>query len=267
MSIINMDDAIKRDIKDFISAHQDEINMHEYEAIMEAMPERFRSTLLPLFRRQGVELLKYTKTIQKGDYNPETTREVFVPSNIARLDTSAFNKYTKLERITLNSKIVSIPVTCFEDCSSLKHIDLPHQIREIRGAAFRRSGLEEFIASDDLQLISPSAFAYCENLKNVVLSDSLAGIGGRAFEGCKNLKYFEENGCQYLESKTNKCYALAKILMKDAVISKKTQLILDEANTFEVINFEGSKEDWTFLQKMPKWTTQIQTKLNFKNQN
>lgn len=267
MSIINMDDALKRDIKDFISTHQDEINMHEYKAIMEAMPERFRSALLPLFRRQGVELLKYTDTIMRGYYNPETTREVYVPANITTLAASAFSDYAKLEKITLNSKITSIPVTCFDGCISLKHIDLPPQIREIRGAAFRKSGLEEFIASDSLQLIAPSAFANCENLKKVVLSDSLAGVGNHAFDGCKNLKYFEENGCQYLESKTNKCYALARILMKDAVISKKTQLILDDANTFKTINFEGSREDWTFLQKMPRWTNQTKTELNFKNQN
>ena len=79
--------------------------------------------------------------------------------------------------------------------SSLWYIELSENIKEIGYHAFSRSYLEEFTATDGLEIIDKFAFSDCDYLETVYLSKTIKSVGLDAFEGCKRLKNITiENG-------------------------------------------------------------------------
>lgn len=258
-----MDANLKRNLSDFIRSHRNDIETRNYEKVMEDMPDSFRSSLLPLFRRQGVELLRYTNRLQAGDYDSKA-RVIYIPDSIQYLATGAFKDFTDLQQVYLSNKIKIISIDCFKNCILLKSIDFPQGLLEIRAGAFYNSGLVSVEMPEELIVIQDGAFKDCKNLEEVYLNDSLIGMGFSAFSGCDKLKYSVIDDCQYLGSKTNPTYCLVKILSEGAVIAKDVSLILKQANNFDVVNYAGSPEDWTFIQKSPGWTT-VTTAINYKN--
>ena len=111
----------------------------------------------------------------------------------------------------------------FCGCASLKMIDFPDSVEDIRMGAFQESGMESFTAPKYLKVMHQSVFADCESLKHVqlneglevfgvdrylddplfpgvfegsalesiILSSTLKRIACSAFEDCKNLKNIE----------------------------------------------------------------------------
>ena len=75
---------------------------------------------------------------------------------------------TDLQSIDLskNTKLTTIKIGAFEDCTSLKSITIPNSVTAIGWGAFKG----------------------CTSLKSVTIPDSVTSIGDSAFEGCDSLK-------------------------------------------------------------------------------
>ena len=75
----------------------------------------------------------------------------------------------------------------FQDCISLKSIDLPESLRIIGRQAFSHSGLTAIEIPDSVVLIDDNAFSECLSLEYVKLPASLEEAGWRCFQDCDKL--------------------------------------------------------------------------------
>ncbi len=101
---------------------------------------------------------------------------------------SAFGDHSNLERVNLPQSLISIGTETFENCTSLKGIELPDGITTIGISAFYNSGLEDIRIPNSVETIKRDAFHNCEGLKNVIIGEGVATIENGAFTGCTNLE-------------------------------------------------------------------------------
>ena len=88
-----------------------------------------------------------------------------------------------LEEVDLPSGITVIPDYAFEGCVSLRSIELPKTLVQIRLEAFSGSGLESLSAPSSLKEIWSYAFKDCLSLAEVDLKQ-VTSLGDMAFENC-----------------------------------------------------------------------------------
>ncbi len=80
----------------------------------------------------------------------------------------------------------------FSNCSSLKSITLPGDLKSVGDFAFCDcSSLEALNLPSGITSIGNYAFWYCENLTSLTLPSGLISIGDRAFENCYSLTSLE----------------------------------------------------------------------------
>lgn len=76
----------------------------------------------------------------------------------------------------------------FQQCSTLKTIQMPDNISTIENNDFQHSGLTEIEIPDSVITIESAAFGYCYDLVSVTLSSALESIGSSAFRSCNKLE-------------------------------------------------------------------------------
>lgn len=116
-------------------------------------------------------------------------KKVVIGKNVTDLF-SAFDGCTALKKVTFarNSKLKTIRFFAFHECKALKKIKLPSTLKYIRSSAFCKSGLTSVTIPKNVEIIGPSAFEKCKNLKKVVIGNEVQEIGDSAFSGCKKLQ-------------------------------------------------------------------------------
>ncbi len=83
---------------------------------------------------------------------------------------------------------VEIGAFAFENCTSLKTIDIPDATGAIGAAAFKGcSSLESISLPDNLIKIEDSTFFGCSSLNDVTIPSGVKNIGDSAFDGCEEL--------------------------------------------------------------------------------
>lgn len=103
-------------------------------------------------------------------------------------DSSSFQECSSLKKINIPSGIDSIPYAMFRRCSSLTSITLPEKLHTIKDRAF--SGCLQLNAINvpkTVMYIGDSAFMDCENLKEITLPNHLKTIEENTFYGCIRL--------------------------------------------------------------------------------
>ena len=103
-----------------------------------------------------------------------------------------FNGCTNLQTINIskNSKLTSVGLNAFKDCSSLTSINVPNGVTSIGDAAFSGcSSLTSINIPDNVTSIGGEAFLNCSSLQTASISNSskLETIGDEAFKYCSNL--------------------------------------------------------------------------------
>ena len=78
-----------------------------------------------------------------------------------------------LKRIKLSSTIKRIEYSAFEDCKSLKNIQLPDKLVYVGKRGFYESGLESIAFPPSVRVIGPHTFCDCKRLRNVQLNEGL----------------------------------------------------------------------------------------------
>ena len=98
--------------------------------------------------------------------------------------------YGSDEHVVLADSYKDVPVTVIEKQAlfgrkSMKSIELPAELKEIRASAFHSCrGLTELELPDGLEVIGRGAFQSCKNLQRIVIPPSVTKIPKSAFNGC-----------------------------------------------------------------------------------
>ena len=153
----------------------------------------------------------------------KTITRVEIPESVTWLD--GFNDCSNLTDIKLSNGVKVIGVFSFENCESLKKINLPDSLVCI-GAGSKECGtftgcsnLKEVRFSNNLQEIGPGAFRYCKALEKVILPEKVEWIRDYCFFGCSSLKELEiPANCKKIgHAAFGKCQSLEYVDLPDSV--------------------------------------------------
>ena len=111
-------------------------------------------------------------------------QEVVLGKNVSTLGISCFLGCTLLSSIDFsNTKVKILPKEAFDDCDSLRILDLSKSnITKIKESAFRGSGLERIILPQKLESIGDSAFTHTK-ISELVIPATVKEIAYEAFLG------------------------------------------------------------------------------------
>ena len=147
-------------------------------------------------------------------YYPKNFNDVYIPSTINSIPTSAFTNMVSLVSCTLPKTLTSIGGYAFYHCIQLFYIDLWDNITSIGERAFEDcDSLVSVHIPTGLTSISYYCFSKCGGLISVDIPDSVTRIGECAFEACgiefltigKGITYIAEKAfkdCAKLKSVT-----------------------------------------------------------------
>lgn len=144
---------------------------------------------------------------------------VDLPSD-AVLVQSMFENCTSLRMLELPNGITEIPAYTFKNCKNLLDVRIPGNVTTIWDEAF--SGCESFVTivvPDSVTEIRGYAFKICANLEKVYLSKSLITLGSGAFSGCEKLNEVElpESLVSIGSSAFASCSSVESIVIPDNV--------------------------------------------------
>lgn len=120
-------------------------------------------------------------------------REVVIPEGVTRIGASAFEYYSRLEKLVIPEGVVNIGESAFYGCSNLKSIEFPVSLESIGSSAFGFcSKLKEIVFPESVVSIGDWAFEYC-NLEKVVIPKKVNYVGKGAFNRCRTIIVDLEN--------------------------------------------------------------------------
>ena len=131
------------------------------------------------------------------DEQKETITSVYVPATLMRMGYKAFLDCKNLTEVTFaeNSTLDKIYCGAFQNCTSLKEIELPDSLLEIDYDAFRGcTSLSEVTFGDSLTTIGTSTFMGTA-VETIYIPANVTTIGASAFRNCYDLTTvtFDEN--------------------------------------------------------------------------
>lgn len=161
---------------------------------------------------QSYTVAEGTQTIQTGAFAfNDTIREIILPKSVKIIEKNAFASCDNLEHVDMSRcKVKVIPDNCFYWSKSLKRIELPNTVTELKDGAFASSSLEEvdfgimfpkvkkwgtnlFELSEiriakDVPALTSGMFQNCYNLTDVELIEGITEIPDKAFFRCEKLE-------------------------------------------------------------------------------
>ena len=154
-------------------------------------------TLSSSIKECGGRIFAECKNLQtvgplNGDYNIKLGFTETIP-------TSLFND-SEIQKVTLPDTIKTIEDGAFDECESLKDIELSLELREIKSCTFYECrSLENIIIPNKVKKIGSQAFEICSNLKRITIPNTVKEIGDYAFSGCPDLTIYGYT-CSYAET-------------------------------------------------------------------
>lgn len=125
------------------------------------------------FEKEGKEYVEIIEDQSHSFYN-KLPANFIIPQN---------------ETITYDWKtyeIYGIHSYAFENCSSLKRIEICNPVDHIAHYAFKNSGVEELTIGNSVRGIGEGAYSGCSRLKTVTLGLNVSGFGESPFADCPN---------------------------------------------------------------------------------
>lgn len=115
-------------------------------------------------------------------------RRISLPADMWVVGAGCFRYCTALEEVRLPQELGEIPFMCFDMCRSLRGIELPAKLRQIGRYAFNRcTQLEEAAMPDTVETINLLSFGRCSALKRISMPRGLRYVGPGAFLDCSSL--------------------------------------------------------------------------------
>lgn len=160
----------------------------------------------------SIDIPENVTTINEGTFWGCALEEFTIPKTMLEIPHSLLRDNTKLKKVVLHDKVVTIGYEAFRGCSSLETIELPESVKVIGGGAFARSGIKTFtlpktmidvpynlfdgsalteiILHENVRYFGEATFSGSKltEVKIPKLVESLGDWYGGQFEGCKELK-------------------------------------------------------------------------------
>ena len=174
--------------------------------------------------------------------NCDSLKYVYIPPTIKLVGGGVFCGCHSLEKVILPENIDNLPhfyhsvgdgwrryYGFFEDCSSLKQLDIPNNLTSIGERAFCKcSSLTAITIPDSVTEIGGGAFYRCSSLKNITLPEKITslpsnydrlGFAYGLFEGCSSLMSITiPNGVKTIGAKTfAECSSITNITLPNTV--------------------------------------------------
>ncbi|MDE7163475.1 MAG: leucine-rich repeat domain-containing protein [Clostridia bacterium] len=212
----------------------------------------------------GLDLSGYTG-IYGNAFRKTETNDTSVLTTVALVGSDETSNLKFIgERAFAESGITAVEVPAsvqawdgaFRECRSLSNIAIQRGVKKIADSAFtdctRLEGLD--IAATDVVEIGNSAFSGCKNLRLATLPNGIKKIGNYAFNSCTalmsvDLKAVEEIG----ESAFYRCTSLTEYDLPACV----TEIGESALGCAEVINYAGTPEQWSAIDKGGKYKHDI----------
>ena len=222
---IDLPENSKTDFQYEISKDNDRIYISKYIGTPQVVVIPSEIDGLPVTSLKGI--VGEYGLIQEGAFEGTNVTKVVLPESITAIGLYAFKDCTELTQISVSGNLSRILDSAFENCKSLKAIDL---------SATQTSTLYQ------------NAFKNCTNLKEIKLPDSLSTIETGAFNNCSSLLeiHLPKDLLEIREAAFTNCTSL-----KEVTIPPKLRLIVLEAPVFhnvpalEKIIFEDGREEIT----------------------
>lgn len=97
--------------------------------------------------------------------------------------------------VTLGNGLLTIGDCAFQNCSSLKYIDIPDKVKSIRSSAFQGcTNLADVSLGNGVAQIGSYAFQGCTRLDSITFPSSVTQIGSYALSGCTRLSKIQFTG-------------------------------------------------------------------------
>ena len=128
---------------------------------------------------------------QKSYYIPSLLEEVII-TDVERIPSAAFKECTSIKKIIIPDNLKMIGNSSFELCESLVDIIIPANVEKIEDSAFKScTSLENIIIPKNVVNIGNYTFEFCESLKSIVVPEGVESIGNSAFASCNLLQSVE----------------------------------------------------------------------------
>lgn len=120
--------------------------------------------------------------------------EFSVPEGVTRLESQAFSRCEKMQRISLPESVNYIGNSAFFTCYKLEEIVIPEAVTEIKDYAFALcTTLSEIAVPNKVKRLEGGTFKDCSHLKKVTLGYRLENVNYSAFEKCSSLSALYAN--------------------------------------------------------------------------
>ena len=162
--------------------------------------------------------------IYRGGRAPRHVTHVRIDKSVDEIEEYAFSKCHRLVQVDTHDGIRKVGRNAFNECKSLKWIDLTSVV-EIGIVAFAEcENLESVEFGDKLETIELSAFEDCFSLKDLRLP-SVITVGEAAFYKCNRLTDIELS--ERLEAIGGRAFCFCPCLQRIAIPLKRDLLPLD----------------------------------------
>ena len=111
--------------------------------------------------------------------------ELILPKNVKSIGDYAFEECVSLKKIEIHSSVKVIGSGAFKNCTDLESIELPETITSIGSGAFWQcNSLKSMSIPEGVTKIASNTFNQCRNIVSISLPESLTEIEPMAFSQC-----------------------------------------------------------------------------------
>ena len=125
------------------------------------------------------------------DYNYSINQYTYIEGDdiqINRITERAFSGNTVIEKVVIQDNIEKIDNFAFQNCSSLKEVELSEGIKTIGDSSFWGTAIENIIIPNSVETIYAYAFFNCKNLKTATIGTGVTNMNNGVFNACSSLK-------------------------------------------------------------------------------
>ena len=138
-----------------------------------------------------VNITPMTTSIGSSAFNGCTGITDFIfeeGTSFEQLPTYLFQNCSNLKNVKLPGNLKRIPNYCFNGCSKLEMVDIPDTVTAVGDYAFKScSALKDFEIPAGVKTLGPYAFQSCTSLKDMTIPKTVTSVGSNLFYGCTGL--------------------------------------------------------------------------------
>ena len=109
--------------------------------------------------------------------NSKNLEEITIPSTVRIIDAYAFQNCTSLKEVNIGDEVTDIRNNAFDSCVSLTRIDIPKSVKSIGSFCFNKcTSLETVSLQEGIEQLGENSFYGCTSLKNLNIPGSLKWV-------------------------------------------------------------------------------------------